>query len=260
MKGAAFYFSGTGNTLYVAKLLKESFKKREVTLDLFSVENINTVEDKYDFYVFLGPIYAEFFPEILTNFIKEKVPFVKGKKAIIISTQAGGYAPTGLGSFSDILERKGFNIVLEHPIKMPNNYYVVAFKKPTNEDIKNAKEDAIKEAEYITKKFINGKKERKKISTLRKKSMYLIYILVNKSFKTWARKKLTVDIDKCINCNKCINECPTNNIYKENDKILFKNKCQSCMRCLHMCPVNAFKYKKKGFEQYKINRKYEIKN
>lgn len=43
-----------------------------------------------------------------------------------------------------------------------------------------------------------------------------------------------VDQNKCINCNKCVNTCPHNNIYVKDGKIKFHHHCDMCMRCFFL--------------------------
>ncbi|MPN26686.1 NAD(P)H-quinone oxidoreductase subunit I, chloroplastic [bioreactor metagenome] len=76
--------------------------------------------------------------------------------------------------------------------------------------------------------------------------MFLIYA------KKYAKKKFSVDKDKCINCKICENECPTKNITMNDRDITFYNKCIGCEKCIHRCPTNAILYKGKPFESYKI--------
>ena len=42
--GAAIFFSGTGNTKYVAKLLKERFKEDGINIDLIDITKKNKLE------------------------------------------------------------------------------------------------------------------------------------------------------------------------------------------------------------------------
>ena len=66
-----------------------------------------------------------------------------------------------------------------------------------------------------------------------------------------------VDTNKCINCNKCVNTCPHNNIYIKNNKIKFHHHCDMCMRCSFFCPTDAINI---GFlKGWKVTDYYNLK-
>lgn len=68
-----------------------------------------------------------------------------------------------------------------------------------------------------------------------------------------------VDSDKCCGCDKCINSCPTKNIYRDaGGNIKFHHHCLMCMRCSFYCPKDAIHI---GFlEQWgwKVNGGYDF--
>ena len=47
--------------------------------------------------------------------------------------------------------------------------------------------------------------------------------------------------DKCIDCNKCEEICPTN----EAGRLDLKQECYLCNRCKDICPVDAIEYNRK---------------
>jgi NAD-dependent dihydropyrimidine dehydrogenase PreA subunit len=68
----------------------------------------------------------------------------------------------------------------------------------------------------------------------------------------------TVDKDKCIDCGKCIKDCPTNNIKVEDGKITFSKNCICCVRCSFNCPTNAINI---GIlNRWKVNGAYDFNN
>lgn len=250
MKGAIIYFSGTGNTRYVAEQFKKHFEGYNIQCDLIDIRNKNAIEDIYDYYVFGAPIYAEMMPKYFTDWVKINVPFVKGKRALIFSTPA---STVGTGAFKlrKLLNSKGFNVISQNTISMPNNYYVVAFKKSSMEENKEIYSEAESKVKKIVKDFMEGRSSIEHISRSRVALGSFVYKFFNAYSKTWAKKNISVDYDKCIKCGKCEKSCPTGNI-KLIEKVEFENKCISCQGCLHICPVNAFVYKGTHFEQYKI--------
>lgn len=54
--------------------------------------------------------------------------------------------------------------------------------------------------------------------------------------------------DKCINCDLCLNVCPTGAIFKEDNQYkLNEGKCIYCSICTSTCPTSAWVIAKKGY-------------
>ena len=250
MKGCIVYFSGTGNTEFVAKTIKDEFENRNVPCDTYEITKNKGFEDKYDFYVFGAPIYAELFPEVYTEWVKKHITKGNGRKCIVYSTQANNLA-CGPATFAKDLKKIGFNVVIEDCIVMPNNYYLVLFKKFTEQQVKDAVKEARERAKIIVDKFLNN--ETRLISAKGReiwaKPVFRLFVIWSKK---WAKKALAVDMDKCTRCGLCQKGCPVNNIEVSSDKVTFFEKCISCQRCVHKCPANAFLYKNKEVDQYKL--------
>ena len=250
MTGAIFYFSGTGNTEYISKLFKKHFESMGINCILIDISKKKTLNDDYQFYVFGAPIHAEVFPKNYVEWVEANIK-KSNKKCIIFSTQAANKG-SGPDQLSEILNKKGYEVVIQDFITMPNNYYVVAFEKSSFEEIKRLKEDADKKVRKLVEKFIRGEKNINKVSKLRlnfAKAEYKGFYLFSKG---WARRNLSVDMKLCVKCMKCVKNCPTRNIKFKENQFEFENQCISCQKCLHTCPTNAYLYKGKKFEQYKI--------
>lgn len=252
MIGGLVYFSGTGNTEYVMEKFKQEFNNKGIETELINTNNEDGLKKEYDFYIFGAPIHSEMFPNCYISWVKDNIKEVSGKKCIIVSTQASKTG-TGVRELNDILKNKKMNVVIQDFIEMPNNYYVVMFKKNSKEEIDKIKKLADDKVREIVDSFIVEKTVINKVSKSRLVMGKLVYSLFIKCYsKKWALKNLTVDKDLCIKCKKCENECPTDNIKFHKDEISFNKECISCQHCIHMCPVNAFRYKGKEIEQYKI--------
>ena len=64
------------------------------------------------------------------------------------------------------------------------------------------------------------------------------------------------DMQKCVQCMRCVRECSENNIRFEKGKIRFGHRCDMCMRCSFFCPTDAIKI---GFLQgWKVNGDYHL--
>ncbi|ABN54165.1 MAG TPA: 4Fe-4S ferredoxin [Hungateiclostridium thermocellum] len=250
MKGCIIYFSGTGNTEYVARAIKQEFANSNILCDTYEVSKNSGFEDKYDFYVFGAPIYAEMFPPFYTEWVKKHLTKGNGRKCIVFSTQANTIA-CGPACLAKELKRIGFKIVIEDCIVMPNNYYIVAFKKFTEEQVNVALKKAKEQAKTIVDNFLNGKTYFTNVKgrEIWAKPVFKLFMLWSRK---WAKKNLVADMCKCTRCGLCQKQCPVNNIKVDKDSITFFENCVSCQRCVHRCPANAFLYKNKVIEQYRL--------
>lgn len=75
---------------------------------------------------------------------------------------------------------------------------------------------------------------------------------------------VTVDLNKCVGCGKCMTVCKSNALQKEDKKIkLNKTNCLNCGKCADICPFGAMEVEKKGIGVFlggKFGRQYRIGN
>lgn len=250
MRGAIIYFSGTGNTEFVAKQLKRSLEERNDKCSLIDIAKKRGLQDNYDFLIFGSPIHDEAFPNIFMEWVEVNVKEGRNREVIVFSTLASKNA-FGLEALSKILKDKGFNIKIQYAVEMPNNYYLSGFEKPSRESIISMREKAKIEVEHLVEKFINGETIIECVSKTSAQMVKEANNVVFTTFKEWANRYLSVDMDICVRCGKCVKNCPTRNISLK-DNFIFRDRCTCCLRCLHSCPVNAFLFDGRKIEQYKI--------
>lgn len=139
-----------------------------------------------------------------------------------------------------ILEGKGFDILLTGFIKMPGNYFREGYERCSPEEIREFKEKAKDKVRTLAEKFLSGERSLN-ISEGSAGSGNLQEDIHEGFSGTWARANLIVDHNLCVGCGKCAKNCPVRNITLR-DGVTFKDKCIYCQRCIHGCPVNAIKY------------------
>lgn len=254
-KAAIIYFSGTGNTKYVANIMKSYFNGINIICDLVDIEKKVIDLSQYDYIVIGGPVFVERYPEILLKYIEENLSNYNGK-CMMFSTQASDVVSS---VFQHALKRlKNLNITYCDFISMPNNFYNFMFKKYTDDEEKRAIEAASKKARQMVKEFLEGKESKIEISNFRVQLAEVGYKMTYPYLRKWLMKKLSIDRDKCVECGLCEINCPTNSI-TISPRLKIKDTCTFCQRCLNICPKNAFLYKGKNIEQYNPNFKQEIK-
>lgn len=255
-KGVIYYFSGTGNTAFVAYEFQENYKKAKVDVDLFKIESMDAVtsQGKYDFLMIGFPVYAFYPPQLVIDFVK-KLPEVKDKPVILFAT-GGGSAGASFSVLGNILKKKNYNVICNFLYVMPDNVYFLfgkdAQKKEEIELMISSTQGKVKQDfEVITSgksKFVDCNFFLKIISGL----VHSFFNLGQKHQKGrwfWQR-------EACNYCGLCEKNCPTKNITikKEKGKVSFGNNCMFCTRCYNFCPKKAIHFKSlkktKNFRRY----------
>ena len=248
------YFSGTGNSRYVAEGLAQILDDKLVSAtDLIKFKEKDTFNSEKPF-VFVGPVYAGRFPKVFRKFIKESM-FLGPRNAYVIMTCAGSPCDA-YGSIQADLKKvglavKGFDYVL-----MPNNYLIM-FDTPSKEEadeiVAKGHEKTIEIANKIKKgeSFVDtpGGAMNKFVSVFG-------YHVANTSFKS---KKFKAS-DDCIACGNCALLCPFESIRIIDDKPVWNGKCTHCMACICGCPNEAIEYgkKTKGRNRHHLKDKFEL--
>ena len=114
MKALILYFSGTGNTEYVAKYLQRKLASLSVDTDLESIENILPMKSaEFDFLIIGFPIYAGASPEFFRQYLN-LLPTVSKKGIFVFCTRAM-FTGQAIADVYEQLSRKGY-IPLDHKI------------------------------------------------------------------------------------------------------------------------------------------------
>lgn len=244
------YFSGTGNSRYVAtQIAKEaedeiiSVNSRIKAGDYSSVKSDKPI-------VFVGPVYAGRFPRIMDDYIK-KVDFVGCKDVYFVATCAA--TPWKTVSYAEkICKEKGFKSLGFNSLVMPQGYIAGGGTQPKEVNDKILSEaapriKAISELIAKNKPLPTEKAGNAIMSTLINPMMYSMMI-TSKPFAVTS---------KCNGCGKCVDRCPLNNIKMINSKPEWGRDCTHCMACIAGCPQEAIEYGKKtvGKPRYYLGEK-----
>lgn len=254
MKILICYFSGTGNTQKLVDCYANVFRTEyddEVT--------VVRMEDKFDLNVedfdMLGvgyPVHAFNAPSIALNFCKRLPKLAAKKQAFIVNTSG---EPLELNNISSI---KITGILRRRNIIVNNEYH---YCMPYNMIFRHGDEMAYRM--WTTARLLAplDVKEIKQGATHKLKRIFMgAFIAWVMRCEHWGGrlngKQYKVD-ERCVNCKKCINICPTHNIRLEDGKMKFGGSCLMCMRCAHLCPTDAIKIG--WFNNWKVNGAYSFK-
>lgn len=244
------YFSGTGNSKYVAKKIAEISNDETVSINQRLKENDYSPVKSEKALIFVGPVYAGRLPRIMNDYIK-KVSFSGTKKAYFIGTCAS--TPWATVEYVEKLcKEKSFSLMGFNSVVMPQGYIAGGGTQPkeiNDKILTEAEPKIIKIAETIRDKQMLPKEQpgNAMMSRVLNPIMYSLMI---------SAKGFSVT-DKCSGCGKCETRCPLNNVKMVNGKPVWGNNCTHCMACIAGCPAEAIEYGKKtqGKPRYYLDNK-----
>ena len=241
------YFSGTGNSAYVAKKIGKEIQ--DETFNLFQkIRDRDFSEIHSDRpWVIVSPTYAWRIPRILQEWMA-KTKFTGSKDIYFVMTCGENIGDAG-SYVKKLCTSKGLNYLGCIPIIMPENY-IALFSTPTQEkalEIIRQAEDTINNVSLLIK---NGETQSQFDITFKDK---IISGIVNDVFyPVFVHAKKFYVTEACISCGKCAKLCPLRNITLEHGKPIWNNHCTHCMACICHCPSEAIEYGRnsKGLTRY----------
>lgn len=230
-------FSGTGNSLFVAKKISEITGDSVVSLNQKIKNNDYSSIRSESPLVFAVPTYSWRILRVVEKWIRD-TDFSGNNKAYFVMT-CGGEIGNAEKYLKKLCTAKNFEYMGVAEIIMPENY-IALFDAPEEPEAKDIVAHAIP---YITATadLISTTK------TLPSKSVTLTDRIksgiVNDVFYPFVvkSKKFTAD-EKCVSCGKCVTLCPLNNIELKDGKPIWNNNCTHCMACICHCPASAIEY------------------
>ncbi|MDP4146678.1 MAG: EFR1 family ferrodoxin [Bacillota bacterium] len=256
-KDTILYFSGTGNSLQVAKDIKSEISD----FNLCRIDSLMTEEKiriKGNILGIVFPVIYSRMPSIVETIIK-RLEISKDTYVFAVATH-GGAPAEALIKLRRIMQGKGAALNSGFLIKMPTSnifaFNVASVKKQTK--LFEREKKKLSEISRIIKQRKNHKCE---VSTL------LIDTLMDRVFaKTMDRivKQLPIRdkefwaLNNCNGCRLCEKICPVNNIELSSDRPVWKHNCEQCAACIQHCPKEAIQWgsktlKRKRYRNPNIN-------
>jgi len=243
-----FYFTGTGNSLYVAKKIQEADGGELIDMgQALNENNFNYTIEKGEKVGIVFPVYFWGLPTIVAEFVsqlkletKDKIPFI-----YTIVTCGGNIRNAGK-DLEKLLKSKSLELNSCYSLKMPSNY-VIMHDIVKEEDIKLSLNISKKELE----KIVEGIKSNKKGDFAEHSPFSILSFFVYKIYGMYRKTKKFNINEKCTNCGQCERICPSQAIHiKERTPKWVKEKCSHCTACINRCPSQAIEYgnstKKRG--------------
>ncbi len=238
------YFSGTGNSRYVAQMLADRLSDELFDAGQAVKESVDAALHSEKPWVFVSPTYGWRIPRLFQAFLEETV--FSGSKDVYFVMTCGAE----IGNAGKYLHRLSARLALTYrgvlQVVMPENYlamFSVPDRKRAAAIIRMAHPsicrgaDAILHGEDIPEP-IPGVLDRVKSTLIN--PIFCRFLVRDRKFYT---------TDACIGCGKCAAVCPLHNIVLAAGKPQWQGNCTHCMACICSCPAEAIEYGKKSVGQ-----------
>ena len=246
-----YYFSGTGNSTYVATTLANFLG---LGLRFIPETEVSEIEEPSERLLFVFPVYSWGVPPLVSKFISDLGPDFwervedKGISVDVVMT-CGDEVALAPEMITWDLKKEGIQVNSIWSVIMPNNYVLLPGFDIDSQDVEKRK---LRECEGRILEIAQGlKRGDRRIDVTRGTIPALKSKIVFPLFKRWGifPKKWHYR-DVCISCGRCSKICPLINIKMKDGHPVWGNRCCSCLACYHVCPVHAVEYgketKKKG--------------
>jgi len=257
-----YYFSGTGNSLFVAKELQKRILDSKI-IPMVSLMNNKVIETKGKIIGFVFPVHALTIPIVVKQFIK-KLELAEAQYIFAIATR-WGTAFHGFTKIDQILKRNKKQLNAHFILDMCNNESRhINFIIPNESYISEIEKAVIEKIDNIEKIINNSRISREKDynQTIKSASNPFFSYLIEKlvihgmdfadfigGVNYWYHN------EKCNGCGICEKVCLSKKI-KIVDKKPTWNKntlCYMCFACLNYCPKVSVQIKDiPGVKSYTI--------
>ncbi len=236
-----YYFSGTGNSLHVARELQKRLPGA-VIIPLAGLLGRDAIASRAETVGFVFPVHLASLPIPVKQFIR-KLDLSSARYVFAAATRTG----TQHGAFfaiDKLLKKKGRELDASFTLNMPSNDPKFNYKPLTAEA--TAKLEAVVQDRLgIMAKTIAGKehfREKDTSYTTRVPFVRLLSVLV--TLTEGMQQKFYAD-EKCNGCGICETVCLSRKIKMESGKPLWQKQvqCYKCSACLDYCPRQAVQIK-----------------
>ncbi|MCQ4950394.1 EFR1 family ferrodoxin [Bittarella massiliensis (ex Durand et al. 2017)] len=231
------YFSGTGNSEYVAQKLGRAID--DEVLNLFEAirsDDFSELRSQRP-WVVVAPTYAWRIPRLLQRWLERTR--LAGSADLYFAMTCGGSIGNAGQYLAELCAQKGMNYRGCMEIAMPENYLAL-FTTPTREEALRAIEKADRVIESAARLLKGGEDlPASEVSFGDRVNSGLVNRLF---YPLFVRAKKFYATDDCISCGRCVDVCPLGNVRLAGGKPVWWDRCTHCMACICRCPKEAIEY------------------
>lgn len=232
------FFSGTGNSRYVARRLGKLLQDDVQSINQALRQQQTGAYRSQKPYVVVSPVYAWQLPRLVRDFLL--AARLEGSRQIYFILTCGSGAGNAQGGVRALCRQKHLVLCGVAPVVMPENY-IAMFPVPGPEEsariIQKAEPLIDRLAQCIRAGLPFPHHAAGPLGRLLSGPVNRLFY----RFQVSARGFRVTDA--CTGCGLCQRLCPLRNIRLEQGRPVWGERCTHCMACICACPAQAIEYK-----------------
>lgn len=234
-KRIILYFTGTGNSLYIARQLADE------NTEILSIPQMMK-QGRYDFAAdeigIVYPIYGHMPPNMVRNFIKQ-ARLLAGYKFAVLTFGMLDFNAAEI--WDNISRQSGTTFDYINTIVMVDNWLPnfnmadqIKMDKHIPEQLAKVKEDLGQQKKWVKPATDAARRAHEGF-------MYFSRLDPDIGFLMRSEKYFQVT-DACIGCGICTEVCPRGNYKLTSEGVKGEGDCDFCFSCIHNCPQHAIQF------------------
>lgn len=248
MKTMLYFFSGTGNTLYLARKIQDLTSA--TLIPIASTVKDHSIAVQAECLGIITPVYYGDLPNIVKVFL-HKLSQLETTYIFLVLNYGGGLGHA-VTTAREIVKQQGGKIVMVYSIHMPQNAFYKPSEKPS--ELYAAAENILA---HIQQNIVRKKKRTFSTNRLADSLQGILYAILKPLYRKHLLKLSSLDHDAsvedaiyqadktwmvndtCTACETCARICPVENITMVNGKPHWLQHCENCLACYNWCPQQA---------------------
>ncbi len=225
-----YWFSGTGNSRFVAEKLAEQTGDTAQSIFL-------KPQGAADVVGLVFPVYGWMPPAVVLQFVKENLRILSSAKYRFVVMTCGD----DTGKALNLVRKHGFNPDSAFSVIMPNTYVSLPGFDVDSDKVRKSKlGSCIARVLYIAGELSQRHNTTDVHEGMMPRTKTYLLGMLSRKYLTNDRK---FNVSKCCNhCGGCQKACPIGNITMQENHPLWNGSCTGCLACYHTCPCHAINF------------------
>ena len=238
------FFSGTGNSNYVAKRIADALGDEIVNLNARIKASDSSSIETGERVIIVTPTYAWRIPRVVRDWLLKTE--LRGAKQVWFVMTCGSEIGNADKYNRELCTEKGLSCMGTAQTVMPENY-IAMFSAPQADKARQIVAKAKPDIDRAIAAIQAGE-----CFAPTRNNLYDRFMSgpVNPIFyKCFVKANAFTASSACIGCGQCVKRCPMNNVTLKDGKPVWGRNCTHCMACICYCPKEAIEYGKKSVGQ-----------